>query len=78
MKKKPKLTANGKTVGRPRRLDESTILSVRLPLDVVDALNRYRDKESAASPGFIITRNDVMRKLLVIGLQREGIIEAQG
>lgn len=78
MKKKPRLTAKGKVIGRPQRLDDSTILSLRIPLDVVHALDRYRDKESAAAPGFVVTRNDVMRKLIVIGLQREGIIEGPG
>lgn len=76
-KKQPRLTASGKRVGRPPRLGgETIVLSMRLPVDVVEALDRYRDILAKDAPGFGVGRNDTIRRLLVVGLQREGIIEA--
>ena len=45
---------------------------------MIEALDRYVVVLAKTSPGFSVTRNDAMRRLLVVGLEREGIAIGQG
>lgn len=60
-------------MGRPPGPEPTETLTIRLGESVVDALDRYRTKLAAESPGFVVSRNDAMRRLIVVGLEREGV-----
>lgn len=62
-----------RSMGRPPGPEPTETLALRLGESLVDALNRYRDKLSADMPGLDVSRNDAMRRLLVIGLEKEGV-----
>jgi hypothetical protein len=71
-KKPPTLSANGKRIGRPRLADETVTLALRVPTEIVEALDRYVVDLAGQLPGVNVTRNDAMRRLLVFGLQGVG------
>ena len=60
-------------MGRPPGPEPTETLALRLGESVVEALDRYRDELASKMPGFTVTRNDAMRRLLVTGLEREGV-----
>ena len=60
-------------MGRPRGPEPTETLTIRLGESVVNALDIYRDKLAGENPGFVVSRNDAMRRLLVVGLEREGV-----
>jgi hypothetical protein len=71
-KKKPTLSVNGKRIGRPRLADETVNLALRVPTEIVEALDRYVVDLAKQIPGVNVTRNDAMRRLLVFGLRDAG------
>lgn len=73
-KKAPTLSANGKRIGRPRLSEESVTLALRVPTEIVEALDRYVVDLAKQLPGVNITRNDAMRRLMVFGLEQAGHI----
>jgi len=72
------LSPMGKRIGRPPLALATSTLALRVPDDVIEALDRYVVVLAKTSPGFSVTRNDAMRRLLVVGLEREGIAIGQG
>lgn len=72
-RKKARMSAKGKRIGRPPLAPSTTTLALRVPDDLVVALDRYIVDLASKSPGFVVTRNDAMRRLLIVGLKREGI-----
>lgn len=70
-KKAPTLSANGKRIGRPRLADETSTLALRLPTELVEALDRYV-VDLGRQIHVNVTRNDAMRRLLTLGLQQAG------
>ena len=72
--KPPRINPSGKRQGRPRRADAAGVMSVRVPVAVIEALDRYAAHESTATPWRPITRNDVHRRLLLEGLERAGFL----
>lgn len=71
-KKAPTLSANGKRIGRPRLADETANLALRVPTEIVEALDRYVVDLAGQLPGVNVTRNDAMRRLLMMGLVEAG------
>ena len=71
-KKPPTLSPYGKRVGRPPLASRTSTLALRLSADVLDALDLYVVALAKQSPGFTVTRNDAMRRLLYIGLEGAG------
>ena len=67
-KKPPTISARGKRIGRPPLAGETVTVSLRLPVDVVGALDRYVVDLAGQLPGVNVTRNDAMRRLIVLGL----------
>lgn len=72
--KKPTLSVNGKRIGRPRLADETVNLALRVPTEIVEALDRYVVDLARQLHGVNVTRNDAMRRLLVFGLEQAGHI----
>lgn len=60
-------------MARPPGPEPTLPLAVRMGESIIDALDRYRDKLTKEIPGFTITRNDAIRRLLMLGLEREGV-----
>ena len=77
-KKTPTLSANGKRIGRPRLADETVNLALRVPTEIVEALDRYVVTLAKEVPGINVTRNDAMRRLLVFGLRDAGHLNLPG
>lgn len=55
-------------MGRPRLADETAVVSIRLPIDLVRRLDRYADELRAVTPGVNITRTDAARAILTRAL----------
>jgi len=70
--KKPTLGIKGGRIGRPPMAADTVNLSLRVVGDMIVALDRYVVALGRQSPGFTVTRNDAMRRLLIVGLAREG------
>lgn len=77
-KKGPTLSANGKRIGRPRLSEESVTLALRVPTEIVEAIDRYVVDLAKQLPGVNITRNDAMRRLMVFGLEQAGHLNLPG
>jgi len=77
-KKAPTLSANGKRIGRPRLSEESVTLALRVPTEIVEALDRYVVDLAGQLPGVNVTRNDAMRRLMVFGLEQAGHLNLPG
>jgi hypothetical protein len=71
-KKTPTLSVNGKRIGRPRLADETVNLALRVPTEIIEALDRYVVDLARQLQGVNVTRNDAMRHLLAVGLQGAG------
>jgi hypothetical protein len=74
-KKAPTMSANGKRIGRPRLADETVTLALRIPTEMVEALDRYVVDLGRQLHGVNVTRNDAMRRLLVFGLNETGHLD---
>jgi predicted transcriptional regulator len=55
-------------MGRPRLAEETAVVSIRLPIDLVRRLDRYADELRAVTPGVNITRTDAARAILTRAL----------
>ena len=76
-KKKPTTSPNGKRIGRPPLAEATTNLSLRVPVELANALDRYTAGLERQLPGIKITRNDAMRQLLMLGLSQAGVISVE-
>jgi hypothetical protein len=74
-KKAPTLSASGKRIGRPRLAAETATLALRVPTEMVEALDRYVVDLGRQLHGVNVTRNDAMRRLLTLGLQQAGHLD---
>ena len=66
-----------KTVGRPRKIDqdgETAMVSVRVPADMVDKLEKCARLMQADLCGVTVTRGDCLRRLIWEGLQARGLM----
>jgi len=75
-KEGPTLTAKGKRVGRPARLSptgETVNLALRVAPEMMDALDRYIVILQRDAPGFSVSRNDAVRRLLILGMRQAGV-----
>lgn len=68
----PRLTASGARIGRPPRETPTIVVALRLDTDIVEALDALGEKIGRDLPGMIVSRNDVLRRLIVTGLRNEG------
>jgi hypothetical protein len=71
-KNKATMTPKGKRLGRPPMAEETATLALRVPVELVDALDRYVVELGRQHRGITVTRNDTIRRLLIVGLEREG------
>jgi hypothetical protein len=55
-------------MGRPRIAEETAVVSIRLPIDLVNRLDRYADELRAVTPGVNVTRTDAARAVLTLAL----------
>ena len=55
-------------MGRPSIADESAVVSIRLPVDLVRRLDAYADDLRAVTPGVNVTRTDAARAILTRAL----------
>jgi hypothetical protein len=55
-------------MGRPRLAEETAVVSIRLPIDLVRRLDRYVDELRAVTPGVNVTRTDAARAILTRAL----------
>ena len=55
-------------MGRPRLAEETAVVSIRLPIDLVRRLDRYADELRAVTPGVNVTRTDAARAILTRAL----------
>lgn len=60
-------------MARPPGPEPTAILAVRLGESLVEALDRYKDHLSAENQGILLSRNDAIRRLLILGLDHEGM-----
>jgi hypothetical protein len=58
-------------------MGETTQVAFRLPTDLVERLDRHLERVRLRTPGIGITRADVVRNLLSVGLDREEAAEAE-
>ena len=67
-------TATGARLGRPPNPSTpvAAMLSLRVSVDVIDGLERYLKQEQTKAPWANLSRNDIVRRLLVDGLDRAG------
>lgn len=70
---KARTSTKGKRIGRPPLAPSTPTLVLRVPDDLVVALDRYVVALATKSPGFVVTRNAAMRRVLIVRLEREGI-----
>ena len=66
-----------KTVGRPRKIDqdgETAMVSVRVPADMVDKLEKCARLMQADMMGVTVTRGDCLRRLIWEGLKSRGLL----
>jgi hypothetical protein len=74
-KHKGTLSPGGKRIGRPPLSDDTVLLTARVPVDLVAALDRYTASLAEKHRGITISRSDALRRLLVDGLDREGVTD---
>lgn len=55
-------------MGRPRIAEETAVVSIRLPVDLVRRLDEYADELRAVTPGVNVTRTDAARAILTRAL----------
>lgn len=55
-------------MGRPRIAEETAVVSIRLPLDLVRRLDEYADELRSVTPGVNVTRTDAARAILTRAL----------
>lgn len=55
-------------MGRPRIAEETAVVSIRLPLDLVRRLDAYADELRLITPGVNVTRTDAARAILTRAL----------
>jgi len=67
----PKLIG-GRTMARPKG-PATRPLAVRLPAAVIAALDEYAAQLAAETPGLVVSRNEVIRVLLLAGLEAKGV-----
>jgi hypothetical protein len=58
-------------------MDKSKQMGLRLPVEIIERLDRYLDKLGAELPGVKLSRSDAIRTLIEQGLQRAGILSKE-
>jgi hypothetical protein len=63
-------------MGRPKLSEQSAVISIRLPVDLIRLLDQYAETLRSQTPGLNITRTDAARAILTSSLvdknQRHG------
>jgi hypothetical protein len=73
-KDKPTITAKGKRIGRPPMADKTIPLPIRVPVELVEALDAYAAHLAKETPWSVVTRGDVARRLMMRGLAEAGFM----
>lgn len=55
-------------MGRPKLSEESAVISIRLPAELIRLLDQYAETLRIQTPGLNITRTDAARAILTSGL----------
>ena len=55
-------------MGRAKIAEESGVISIRLPLDLIKRLDDYAAQLKSSTPGINVTRTDAARAILTRGL----------
>jgi len=55
-------------MGRAKIAEESGVISLRLPLDLIKRLDDYAEQLRSSTPGINVTRTDAARAILTRGL----------
>lgn len=55
-------------MGRPKLSEESAVISIRLPAELISLLDQYAETLRTQTPGLNITRTDAARAILTSGL----------
>ena len=64
-------------IGRPRTLGEgSQQITIRLPRDLLERLDRHVDRVRGEQPGLSVTRADAARMLLIRALPPDDVEES--
>jgi len=59
--------------GRPRVAEETIQVGFRLPVELVEAMDKYVEALRKRTPGLSVTRADAVRMLLSRGLEQDGV-----
>ena len=60
-------------MGRPRLSEESAVISIRLPAELIRLLDQYAEALKQQTPGLNITRTDAARAILTSGLANKNL-----
>ena len=63
------VTKRKKGRGRPRATEQLKTISARIPVDVHERIEEYRDQIKAENPGRLASVSDAIRELLIIGIR---------
>jgi len=55
-------------MGRAKIAEESGVISIRLPLDLIKRLDDYAEQLRSSTPGINVTRTDAARAIITHGL----------
>lgn len=58
-------------MGRPRLASESKVISIRLPIEILNLLDSYAEDLRASNPGLNITRTDAARTIITCALTKK-------